>query len=51
MESPSSTHTTLLIDLLVTLGNPKDTRRSIETKVVNTGLLYVTVHLNMQLIR
>lgn len=51
LESPSSTHTTLLIDLLVTLSDPKHTRRSIETIVVNTGLLYVTIHLNMHLIR
>lgn len=34
---------TLLIDLLVSFGDPKDTRRSIKNKVVNTGLYYETV--------
>lgn len=29
---------TLLIDLLVSFGDPKDTRRSIKNKVVNIGL-------------
>lgn len=40
----SAADTTLLIDLLVSFGDPKDTRRSIKNEDINTELYYVTVH-------
>lgn len=40
----SAADNTLIIDLLVSFGHPKDSRRSIKNEDINTVLYHVTVH-------